>query len=291
MANARLLALFLVIATLIPPVSRGPFLEGQETPEAQASGFSEVRLEVPFAVYKIAIPPTRGPVVIDLEPLARCYSEGEARVQQLSAATYVVSALEGRGGSNLLITCVLAPFEINRSSVRAVLAPVKINGSLLAISRIWFPQYLVNVDASPPPDRIYPSGDGYYMVFNASEPRAISIQGLIFHGLPPQPPSPREGQRDPVPWILALIAGGGAGAAATYVFSLARSRLRKRDLEKEILDLLARSQKGMSLSMISKELGSPKSSTWKKLRKLVEKGIVEELEGPGKGKLYRLRRR
>jgi len=46
----------------------------------------------------------------------------------------------------------------------------------------------------------------------------------------------------------------------------------------------------MSLSLISKTINAPKSSTWKKLKKLVEEGVVEEFEGPGKGKLYRLRR-
>lgn len=296
MRSLCILVLVLAISTILLPLSPSYLAFGEQwSPTTRAPGSSEVRLEIPFAVYEIRIPLGSEILIVDLGLPGRCYSEDGARVQQLSPTKYMVSAPEERSGSSFSISCVMTPFEINRSSVRAVLAPVIINGSPLAISMIWFPQYVVNVNASPTPDSIYPSGDGYYMLFNSSDPRPVSIQGFIFssqrsQGMA-QPSSAGKALQDPLASILMLVGGSGAGAAAMYVLHRARSRFRRRDLEKEILDLLARSQRGMSLSMISKELGSPKSSTWKRLRKLVESGVVEEFEGPGKGKLYRLRKR
>ncbi|MEM0438582.1 MAG: winged helix-turn-helix transcriptional regulator, partial [Sulfolobales archaeon] len=91
--------------------------------------------------------------------------------------------------------------------------------------------------------------------------------------------------------VTLLAVGVLVGGICVKLLSIARSRFRGRDIEKEIVLLLSKNPRGMSLSMISKTLNIPKQRIWKKLRKLVEEGVVEEFEGPGKGKLYRLKRK
>ncbi|MFZ8823258.1 MAG: helix-turn-helix transcriptional regulator [Desulfurococcales archaeon] len=101
--------------------------------------------------------------------------------------------------------------------------------------------------------------------------------------------------QEPITQVLLYMGTGLLGGVIGYTFPriarVMRNRITRRDLDKEIIELLSKNPKGMSLSLISKTLNTPKSSTWKRLKKLVEEGLVEEFEGPGKGKLYRLKKR
>jgi hypothetical protein len=256
-------------------------------------------LEEPFVKYYINITSNRERIfeVMAINTSLVCTAPSEVRLQLVAASSYIVRVDNGTKG----ILCASPSIEVANGSLAAYIYPVIIDGKQIQASWVYIPYYLVNIESMPNATRITMSGDrGYILGFNTSD--VIYIKARIF-------PYPRELGReipsqqhiqaprgdaqsyDEILYILAYTAGGFAlGFTANRIYSIARSRLRRRDLEREIIDLLSRSPKGLSLSQISKTLNTPKSSTWKKLKKLVEEGVVEEFEGPGRGKLYRLKR-
>lgn len=87
--------------------------------------------------------------------------------------------------------------------------------------------------------------------------------------------------------LVFLAFGFALGLVSGWLVFRLRSCLGSYSLR--VLDLLARSSKPMSLSMIAKSLNISKQEAVNALRILVEKGLVEEDIGPGSGKVYRVR--
>jgi len=252
----------------------------------------DVRFEVPLIKYYIDI--NRSGALVELEiripdSIAICSSNGDARVQQVSASTYIARI----SGASSVVTCIaISTISIYNNSLEAVIPPPLINGSAATVKKIWFPHYVANISTAPNPIRISTSnGEGYVFEFNTTS--TIYIIGRIIptQAIQKEEVGSSNTYNDLVYQVALLAVGVLIGGISVRLLSIARSRFRGRDIEEEIVQLLSKNPRGMSLSMISKTLNIPKQHTWKKLRKLVEEGVVEEFEGPGKGKLYRLRRK
>ncbi|MEM1610229.1 MAG: winged helix-turn-helix transcriptional regulator [Sulfolobales archaeon] len=262
-----------------------------------------VRIEPPLVKYYINISSDGSPISIAIsiqEGQLICTASPEVRLQLISSSRYL-AMLQGRG----LVVCASTNIEITNGSLYATVYPIIVNGSAYNISEIWLPYYLVNTASTPNPAEVLPAQDsGYILRFGVNE--TIYIKARIF-------PYPRELMREastpinpaqnsyvasnqePTTQILLYMGigllGGVIGYASPRIARIMRSRIARRDLDKEIIDLLSKNPKGMSLSLISKTLNTPKSTTWKRLKRLVEEGLVEEFEGHGKGKLYRLKKK
>jgi uncharacterized membrane protein len=262
-----------------------------------------VRVEPPLIKYYINIS-AHGEAQIFLSAFEAstqlvCTATPNVRLQLISANKYIAMIREGSGW----IICASAGIGIINETLEVYIYPLIINGSVYNISTVWLPYYLVNVISTPNAIEVLPGENSrYIMRFNTNE--TIYMRARIF-------PYPRELVREITSpsqdrqasqnsdqelgkqillYIGVGLLGGLTGYFASRIAPAIRSRIVGRDLERDIIDLLTKNPRGMSLSLISKTLNAPKSSTWKKLRKLVEKGVVEEFEGPGKGKLYRLKR-
>ncbi len=251
----------------------------------------DVRFEVPLIKYYIDITRREDLSVLEIripDSIAICSSNGDTEVRQVSVSTYIVKI----GGAPSVVTCIaISMIAIYNNSLEAVIPPPLVNGSAATVKKIWLPYYVTNIVAMPNPIRISTSnGEGYVFEFNTTS--IIHITGRI---MPTQAIQREEvsssNNSDLVYQVTLLVIGVLVGGISIKLLSIARSRFRRRDIEKEIVQLLSKNPRGMSLSMISKTLNIPKQNTWKKLRKLIEEGVVEEFEGPGKGKLYRLRRK
>jgi hypothetical protein len=260
-----------------------------------------VRIEPPLVKYYINISSyDRSPISITIsipEGQLICTVPPEVRLQLISSSRYL-AMFKGEG----FVVCASTNIEIANGSLYASIYPVIVNGSAYNISEVWLPYYLVNTVSTPNPLEVLPGQDsGYILRFGINE--TIYIKARIF-------PYPRELMKDvstpiqnrhmipdqePITQVLLYMGTGLLGGVIGYTFPriarVMRNRITRRDLDKEIIELLSKNPKGMSLSLISKTLNTPKSSTWKRLKKLVEEGLVEEFEGPGKGKLYRLKKR
>jgi len=262
-----------------------------------------VRVEPPMLKYYINISlgeEARQPLPIPIEGLQIiCTAPPDIRLEMVSSSRYI-AMIQGRGG---LVICASTDIEVANGTLHALVYPITVGGEVGNISTVWLPYYLVNVVSNPSPREVLSSRDsGYILSFGTSD--TIYIRGRVFPyprelaGEAPQQPNNQGGEYggglQPGLQILVYVGVASIGWLAGYISSKAlpalKLRLSRRDLEREIIDLLSRNPKGMSLSLISKTINAPKSSTWKKLKKLVEDGVVEEFEGPGKGKLYRLRR-
>ncbi|HWQ17187.1 MAG TPA: winged helix-turn-helix transcriptional regulator [Sulfolobales archaeon] len=261
---------------------------------AQRVGDIEVdaRFEIPLIKYYIDTSRREGLAELEIRipgSIVICSSNGDAKVHQVAASTYVAKI----SGAFSIVTCVAIPMmTIYNDSLEAVIPPLLVNGTAVVIKKIWFPYYVANISAKPDPVRISMSDDGGY-VFEFNTTSVIHITGRIIPTQTIQQERMDSSNKysDLVYSIILLAIGVLMGGISVKLLSIARSRLRGRDIEKEIVQLLSKNPRGMSLSMISKTLNIPKQNTWKKLRKLIEEGVVEEFEGPGKGKLYRLRRK
>ncbi len=263
-----------------------------------------VRIEPPLVKYYINVSSyDRGPVSIAIsipEGQLICTASPDVRLQLISSSRYL-AMLQGEG----LVICASTSIEISNGSLYASIYPVIVNGSAYNISEVWLPYYLVNTVSTPNPVEVLPAQDsGYILRFGVNE--TIYIKARIFPyprelmreaSTPTTPAQNRHATSDqePITQILLYMGigllGGVIGYTSPRIARIMRSRVARRDLDREIIELLSKNPKGMSLSLISKTLNTPKSSTWKRLKKLVEEGLVEEFEGPGKGKLYRLKKR
>jgi len=263
-----------------------------------------VRVEPPLVKYYINISSyDRSPLSIEISiPKVQliCTASPEVRLQLISNSRYL-AMFQGEG----LVVCASTSIEIANGSLYASIYPVIINESVYNISGVWLPYYLVNTVSSPNPVEVLPAQDnGYIFRFDVNE--TIYIKARIFpypRELVKEPLTPitptQNGyathDQEPITQILIYMGMGLLGGVIGYTFPriarIVKSRIARRDLDKEIIELLSKNPKGMSLSLISKTLNTPKSSTWKRLKRLVEEGLVEEFEGPGKGKLYRLKKR
>ncbi|GAY25313.1 hypothetical protein ATG_05160 [Desulfurococcaceae archaeon AG1] len=261
---------------------------------AQKMGDIEVnvRFEIPLIKYHIDISWSGALVELEIripDSIAICSSNGDVRIQQISASTYIVRI----SGASGIVTCVaISTISIYNNSLEAVIPPPLVNGSAATIKKIWFPYYVTNISTTPNPIRISTSNDGGY-VFEFDTRGTIYITGKIIptQAIQKEQMGSSNTYSDLVYQVTLLAVGVLVGGICVKLLSIARSRFRGRDIEKEIVLLLSKNPRGMSLSMISKTLNIPKQRIWKKLRKLVEEGVVEEFEGPGKGKLYRLKRK
>lgn len=256
-------------------------------------------LEEPFVKYYIYIT-SNGEEVFNISAINTslvCTAPSEVRLQIVAVSSYIASV----GNGTKSIVCASPSIEIANGSLTASIYPVIVGNKKIQASHVYIPYYLVNIESIPNATGITISGDrGYLLEFNTSDviyikarifpyPRELRMEISSLQNI--QTPRSNAQNNDEILYVLAYIAGGFAlGLVANRIYYIARNRLRRRDLEKEIIDLLSRSPKGLSLSQISKTLNTPKSSTWKKLKKLVEEGVVEEFEGPGRGKLYRLKK-
>ncbi|MEM4970647.1 MAG: winged helix-turn-helix transcriptional regulator [Sulfolobales archaeon] len=262
-----------------------------------------VRIEPPLVKYYINISSDESPISIAIsipEGQLICTASPEVRLQLISSSRYL-AMIQGRG----LLVCASTGIEITNGTLYATIYPIIVNGSAHNISEVWLPYYLVNTASSPNPAEVLPAQDsGYILRFGVNE--TIYIKVRIF-------PYPRElmkeastlttptqnshvtPNQEPITQILLYtgigLLGGVIGYTSPKIARIVRSKMARRDLDKEIMDLLSKNPKGMSLSLISKTLNTPKSTTWKRLKRLVEEGLVEEFEGPGKGKLYRLKKK
>lgn len=252
----------------------------------------EVSFEVPLIKYYIYINHDRGSLEFEIKipgsaAICSALSSG-IRLQPISISTYIVNA----SSSGTVLCAASSTVTIQNSSVEAVIQPLIVNGNVVAIERVWLPYYVINISSMPHPTRISVSdNEGYVLEFNTTDPIHIFGRIIPIPRIQAQQPSSNEWYISLAYQALLIAAGVAVGGAMVKLLPMIRSRLERRNVEKDIIELLSKNPRGMSLSMISKTLNTPKSSTWKKLRKLVDEGIVEEFEGPGKGKLYRLKRR
>lgn len=252
-----------------------------------------VRLEAPLIKYYIDISQRQDLAEFEImfpNYTAICSPYRDAKVQLVSVSTYLVKV---SGASSSMVVCAMSStIVIHNNTLEAIIPPPLINGNATAIGKIWLPYYIVNISSKPSPIRIsILDSEGYTFEFNTIDTIYISARIIPIPGIQQAQVSSGNMYSGLIYSAGLLAAGVLIGGISIKLLPIIRSRIRGRDIEKEIVELLSKNPRGMSLSMISKTLNTPKSSTWKKLRKLVEEGVVEEFEGPGKGKLYRLRRR
>ncbi len=268
--------------------------------DTQEAGVLEVkvRFEAPLIKYYIHINQSRASAEFEIKipnAFAICSSYYGVRTQLVSVSTYIVRI--DPGSSGVVVCATSSSVNIYNSSVEASIPPILINGNAATIEEVWLPYYIVNISSTPSYTGIsIPGGDGYVLTFNTTD--TIYIAGRI---IPlPRIQAQQQGESgdkasDPVDDMLyqitLLAIGLLVGSLSVRLLPIIRSKLERRNVEKEIIELLSKNPRGMSLSMISKTLNTPKSSIWKKLRKLINEGVVEEFEGPGRGKLYRLKRK
>lgn len=285
-----LLSVLLVVVLL----GQGLLIDAQE---AGVVGVN-VRFEAPLIKYYIYINQSRTSEELEIKipnSSAICSPYYGARTQLVSMSTYIVRI--DPGSSGVVICATSSSVNISNSFLEASIPPLLINGGVVAIKEVWLPYYVVNISSTPGYTGISISdSEGYVLVFNTTD--AIYISGRIIP-LPRIQAQQQEGGNNiannaagnMLYQIAFLVVGVLVGSLSVRLLPIIRSKLERRNVEREIIELLSKNPKGMSLSMISKTLNTPKSSTWKKLRKLVDEGVVEEFEGPGRGKLYRLKRK